>query len=218
MTNNNTPATNTPDQNNQNDKNNQNTTNTTPSFPPAATAEEKSITWPKIAEITDADFGFKNPRERTNIEKYGTRVLIINDKDEICVVKSDKNNYMQVTGGGIEPSESIYEGLRREAAEETGYTLTDIRPLGYIYERREDKRNTHDWECAVSFVFTARPGENIGTHYMDDEIAEGFHPIWININDFLREQESRDGRIEKYSGNFSNRRDIEMVKYYLNNK
>lgn len=215
MTNNNTPATNTPDQNNQNDKND---TNTTPSFPPAATAEEKSITWPKIAEITDADFGFHDPREKTNIEKYGTRVLIINENNEICVVKSDKNNYMQVTGGGIEPSESIYEGLRREAAEETGYTLTDIHPLGYIYERREDKRNTHDWERAVSFVFTARPGENIGTHYMDDEIAEGFHPIWININDFLREQESRDGRIEKYSGNFSNRRDIEMVKYYLNNK
>ena len=49
---------------------------------------------------------------------------------------------------------------------------------------------------------------------MDDEIAEGFKPIWIKLEDFIAEQQSCEGKIENYSGCFSNRRDLEIAKFY----
>ena len=47
-----------------------------------------------------------------------------------------------------------------------------------------------------------------------DEAAEGFKPIWIKLTDFIAEQEQSEGYIESYSGNFSNRRDLSIAKYY----
>ena len=49
---------------------------------------------------------------------------------------------------------------------------------------------------------------------MEDEVAEGFKPIWLKLEDFIAEQEQGEGHIESYSGCFSNRRDLMIVKYY----
>ena len=54
----------------------------------------------------------------------------------------------------------------------------------------------------------------MGTNYMDDEIAEGFKPIWIKLENFITEQQNNEGKIESYSGCFSNKRDLEISKYY----
>lgn len=53
---------------------------------------------------------------------------------------------------------------------------------------------------------------------MEDEIAEGFRPIWIKLEDFITEQESNEGKIDNYYGCFSNKRDLEIAKYYKNMK
>lgn len=186
-------------------------------FPTNATNEERTIDWRKIAEIKDADFGFDTPKEKTNITRYGVRVLLFNEKQEICVIKSEKYGYMQLPGGGIEKDESILDGLKRETREETGFLIKDIKPLGFTVEKREDIRNTHEFDQDISYVFSALPDKEIGTNYMDDEIAEGFKPIWISLDDFISEQEAREGKIENYSGCFATRRDLEIVRYYYNN-
>ena len=183
-------------------------------FPDDATIKEHQIDWQKITEITDSDFGFDTPRSEKGKLKFGVRLLMQNDKGEICVVKSEKYGYMQAPGGGIEAGESIIDALRRETREETGFLIKDIKPLGYVVEKREDVRNKHDWTHAISFVFSALPDKEVGTHYMEDEIAEGFRPIWINLDDFIAEQEGSEGKIESYSGCFSNRRDWKMAKYF----
>ena len=56
--------------------------------------------------------------------------------------------------------------------------------------------------------------KDMGTNYMDDEIAEGFKPIWIKLENFIAEQQNNEGKIESYSGCFSNRRDLEIAKYF----
>lgn len=109
-------------------------------FPDKATEYEKNINWYKIAEVEDADFGFDTPKEKTGITRSGVKVLLFNEKREICVIKSGKYGYMQLPGGGIEKEESI------------------------------------------SYVFSALPDKEVGTNYMDDEITEGFKPIWKSLN------------------------------------
>ena len=175
---------------------------------------EFTTTLPKIAEITDQDFGFNTPRAKTGITRFCTRILLFNDQNEICVVKSEKYDYLQLPGGGIEENETIGQALRRETEEETGYLINNIKPLGYTVEKREDARNAHDWERGISFVFKASPTRKVGTKYMPDEIEEGFTPIWINFDDFIKIQAQREGHIQSYSGNFSNRRDLAIAKYY----
>lgn len=117
--------------------------------------------------------------------------MLLNEKQEICVIKSEKYGYMQLPGGGIEKDESILDGLERETCEETGFLIKDIKPLGFTVEKREDIRNTHEFDQDISYVFSALPDKEIGTNYMDDEIAEGFKPIWISLDDFIPEQEAR---------------------------
>ena len=183
-------------------------------FPEKATDEERQIEWREIAEITDNDFGFNTPKEKTNEIRFCVRVLLFNDKDEICVVKSEKYGYMQLPGGGIENRESIIGALCRETEEETGFLIKDIGPIGFTLERREDIRNTHSWGRDISYVFKALPSKEVGTNYMEDEIDEGFKPIWIRLEDFITEQEKNEGKIESYSGCFSNRRDLEIARYF----
>lgn len=183
-------------------------------FPENATEGERKIKWQQIAEITDNDFGFDTPKADSDRIKFGVRVLMRNDAGEICVVKSMRYDYMQIPGGGIEPGESIIDALRRETREETGFLIRDIQPLGYVVEKRKDIRNKHDWNHAISFVFSASPDREVGTEYMEDEIAEGFQPFWIKLDDFITTQENSEGKIESYSGCFSNRRDWKMAKYF----
>ncbi len=183
-------------------------------FPENATEKERTLNWQQIAEISDKDFGFNTPKEKTDEIRLCVRVLLINDKDEICVVKSEKYGYMQLPGGGVEDGESIIEALRREAEEETGFLIKDIEPMGFTLERREDIRNTHSWGRDISYVFKALPSKEVGTHYMEDEKAEGFKPIWISLDVFIAEQERNEGKIESYSGCFSNKRDLEIAEYF----
>lgn len=183
-------------------------------FPKDATDKERRIGWLKIAEISDKDFGFDDPREKTDEIRFCVRVLLFNNKNEICVIKSEKYNYTQLPGGGIENGESIVEALKRETKEETGWLISDIKPIGYTLEKREDKRNTHSWGKDISYVFKATPVKQVGTNYTDDEIAEGFESIWLSLKDFITKKEQYKGKIESYSGCFSDRRDLLIAKYF----
>ena len=183
-------------------------------FPENATNEERAVEWHQIAEIKDADFGFNTPKGKTDNIRFCTRVILPNDKNEICVIRSEKYGYMQIPGGGIDDGENIIEALRRETEEETGFLIKNIKPIGYTLEKREDVRNNHNWDQDISFVFVALPDKNVGTKYMEDEVAEGFKPIWIKLEDFIVEQESNEGKIENYSGCFSNKRDLEIARYF----
>lgn len=185
-------------------------------FPKSATNEEQMAKWSKIAEISDKDLGFNDPKEKTNKTRFCVRVLLFNDKNEICVIKSEKHGYMQLPGGGIEDGENITEALYREIEEETGFLIKNAKPIGYTLEKREDIRNSHEWDQDISFVFSALPDREVGTKYTKDEVAECFKPIWIKLKNFIIKQENTEGKIESYSGCFSNKRDLLIAKYFQN--
>ena len=63
-------------------------------FPENVTDEERGMDWRKIAEIKDADFGFNDPRGGAEEVRFCVRILLFNDRGEICVVKSEKYGYM----------------------------------------------------------------------------------------------------------------------------
>ena len=184
-----------------------------PTFPINATDEERAIDWQKIAEISDQDFGFTDIAERANFTGYSVRVLLYNESQQICVIKSEKYGYLQLPGGGIETGENIIEALIRETREESGFLMKDIEPLGYVAEHRKSIRNDHSWNQNIAYVFKAKVGEEVGTDYMDDEIAESFKPVWMDLSSAIEFFRASEGHIENYSGNFSNRRDLRICEF-----
>lgn len=183
-------------------------------FPDSATKSERQGPWTKIGEISDQDFGFNNPKEKTGKTRFSVRVILHNDNDEFCIVKSEKYGYLQIPGGGIEEGESIISALRRETEEETGYLIKDIKILGYLIEKREDLQNHHHWDQDINFVLSASPDKKVNTHYTEEELAEELKPTWIKIADFITDEGSREGYIKSYSGCFANKRDLMIAKFY----
>ena len=68
---------------------------------------------------------------------------MLNDKNEICIIRLEKYDYIQLPDGGID-DDDIIEALRRETEGGTGFFIKDIKPIGYTFEKREDIRNNHD--------------------------------------------------------------------------
>ena len=184
-------------------------------FPINATKEELQIGWRLIAEISDNDFGFNNSKPiKGNKTRFNVRCILQNNSGEVCVVKSEKYGYMQIPGGGINDEETIIDALHREVQEETGFLIVNVKPIGYVLEKREDAQNNHDWNKAVSYVFSASLGKEVGTNYTEDENADDFRPIWMTLDQFIVEKEELKNRANSYSGYFSDRRDLEIAKFF----
>lgn len=183
-------------------------------FPNNATEEERQIDWRLIAKISDDDFGFNNLKSKDNKTRFNVRCILRNNNGDICVIKSEKYGYIQIPGGGINDKETIIDALRREIQEEAGFLIMDIKPIGYILEIREGVQNNHDWNKAISYVFSAFSEEEIGTNYTEDENADGFRPIWMTLNHFIIEKEKIKNKANSYSGYFSDKRDLEIAKFF----
>ncbi|MFT4892609.1 MAG: 8-oxo-dGTP pyrophosphatase MutT (NUDIX family) [Candidatus Nanohaloarchaea archaeon] len=78
-----------------------------------------------------------------------TGALILNEKDEIFLMKSPKwQDKWLVPGGKIEKGESMEENLRREVKEETGLELDKIEFL-----RAKDGGKPDDFKRDTHFIF-----------------------------------------------------------------
>lgn len=187
-------------------------------FPESATEEEKKSLNLEISSSDDQTLGFKSDGNQPPKTKFAVRNIVLNEKGEIALVKSFKYGYTQIPGGGLENGETIEEALRRETAEEIGYSIEIIKPLGYYYEQRESSLNKHSWTTCFSFVYLSKALEHVGTNYMEDEIAEGFAPVWVSLDEAIKAKEAELNHLldtkSSYSGAFSSSRDLSILKYY----
>ena len=179
------------------------------SFPDAATKEEKKCFNLELGHTTDDDLEVEKAVRIKN-PNYDVRILLRNDDNKLCVVKSEKFGYIQLPGGGMEAGETIEEAVRRETREETGYEVVDLEPLGYYLDDRNRSQKT-------VFVYTANAGENVGTNYTNEEIEDGFTPIWMDIEAVIQEIEEAEKQPKSYNGTFATRRDLILMRFYTNN-
>ena len=81
------------------------------------------------------------------------------------------NDYYGFLGGGLHKGESLLEALKREAHEETGCNIKDIRYLGFIKEFGVDRTD----QAAESHCYFARvDGEKGSPHHDEREEAALF--------------------------------------------
>ena len=123
---------------------------------------------------------------------------IILQSDKILMVKSNTGDY-KFPGGGVEKGETPEETLRREVQEETGYILNEVKEkFGVLIERDRRRRmgctifemTSHYYLCSVI--------EERGEQHLDKYEEElGFTPIWISLDEVIRENENILNQREK---------------------
>ena len=184
-------------------------------FPVDAKALKRAGFREQFFALTDRDFGFVAPPEVQQGRQFSVRVILFDETGRICVVKSLKNGYIQVPGGGVEPGETLEMAAKRETREETGIELTDLKPLGYGTELMFG--GLERWV----YVFEAKAARFLGTQYTPDEKEEEFEPSWMPMDMAegileMKEQEFRVAPPEQrsYRGSFANRRDLMILQDY----
>ena len=128
--------------------------------PKCGTKAEKKL--PNLLVCPNCSFNFYINPSPTN------GLIIENSKGEILLVKrklEPKKGYLDVAGGFIEPGESLEESSIREAKEELGVKITDVKyfksyPDQYLFQGVNIK--------TIGFVLTAKIIDEANIQPADD--------------------------------------------------
>ncbi|MDZ4992498.1 NUDIX domain-containing protein [Clostridium perfringens] len=128
-------------------------------------------------------------KEEKVFYRVAIRAVILND-DKILMVKSNTGDY-KFPGGGVENGETPEETLRREVTEETGYILDEVKDeMGIIIERdRRKKKGYSLFEMTSHYYFCDVTNEKVEQNLDKYEEELGFLPVWISLDDAIKENE-----------------------------
>ncbi|MBR6321248.1 MAG: NUDIX hydrolase [Lachnospiraceae bacterium] len=131
------------------------------------------------------------------IEKYhqihypheAVSIVIFNDRDEILMIREKRYTVgrleWEIPAGRVEDGETIEDAARREAMEETGCTLKDLKFLC-------SQNPANGMSDCVCHVFAAKVAAE--DHILDtDEVAD---KVWMPVSEvrqLLRENRTKDG-------------------------
>ena len=169
-------------------------------------------------KITDKDFGLEektltNPRKR-----QGARGIILNSDGKIAVFNKRAKNEFKLPGGGIDEGEDKIEAFKREAMEETGCEIGEIRFLGTIKEIQGEENFVQ-----LSYVFASKVLKDTKTLSLTEkEKDEDAVLVWMDPKEALEQMKNCmdklvDSKYDNvYRSKFMVKRDIEILEAYLN--
>ena len=88
------------------------------------------------AVITDADINGGEAKKLSDFSRYGSRGIILNDKNLSGMILMSANGFYKLPGGGIELGEREDDAFIREVKEETGFDCEIIAELGTVEEHK----------------------------------------------------------------------------------
>ncbi len=128
-----------------------------------------------LAEIKEPDLIIAERREF----REAARAVLFDERGLIPLLYVSKYRYHKLPGGGIEPGEDRVEALIREAHEEVGSEVEITGEIGKIIEyRAADFQQT-------SYCFVGNIVSKGAPAFTEREIAHGFRPVWMSLDDAL---------------------------------
>jgi 8-oxo-dGTP diphosphatase len=160
-----------------------------------------------LKTIRDSDIGSDIPDGVPKQERGASRAVVFDADGNVALLHATKKHFHKLPGGGIEQGEDIETALRRELIEEIGCSVKNLRELGSVEEYR------NKWELhQISYCFLADLDGEKGTPDLEeDEIADGFEPVWLSIEDAIKTLEG-EAPVEDYEGKFIQLRDVTLLK------
>src|SRR3989344_1565353 len=160
-----------------------------------------------LKTIRDKDLGLDFAEPSVCRERKASRAIVFDKDNNIALLHAKNKSYHKLPGGEIEDGEDIFQALRREAMEEIGCEIDNIKELGIV----EEYRNKFSLN-QLSYCFIANlKGEKGTPHLEADEIEDGFETVWLNIDEAIKIIENEKD-LEHYEGRFITRRDLILLK------
>lgn len=161
-----------------------------------------------IAHFRDSDFNLPDGDETGFITRTSSRAVLIDKDFRVALINAKNRHYYKLPGGGIEEAETISEALSREVAEEAGYKIEVLCPLGYTHETRHQFKQYN-----VAYAFLARATEFIGARLEQDEAEDGFELQWFdNIDEAIKAVEAIDTSDMIYQAKFFTARELAVLR------
>lgn len=159
-----------------------------------------------LRTIRDGDVGGGFPDGPVQKERRASRAVVFDAEGNVALLHVTKLHLHKLPGGGMEEGEDVATTLDREVKEEIGCAIKNVRELGMIEEYR------NQWALhQISYCFIADlDGEKGTPDFEEDEIAEGFVPVWMPLDDAIAVIAAEAP--EDYEGKFIQLRDLILLK------
>lgn len=149
-------------------------------------------------------------------DRLTVKAIVFDDKDKVALVGNKINSFYLLPGGGVNETESIEEGLRRECLEEIGCQIDILGTIGTI----EDFRDRDEMHCINHCYIAKLIGEKGELKLTEEEKANGLHTIWVSLNeavDILNKgvDKLKKGEVTFYNTGFNILRDSLFLKKAL---
>lgn len=163
-----------------------------------------------LAEITEASLGLSDKREvlgaRYDLRK-SARAILVNEQGLIAVQYLHNYTFHKLPGGGMEPSETPEDAVRREVREEIGCDCEILWPIGMTIEYRNDLLH-------ISYAYAAKVVGALGAPALEDiEIEEGQETLWLPPKIVLEKMQTDTPG--KFEGHFILKREMTFIEEFL---
>jgi len=142
-----------------------------------------------IGAIRKSGVSLEEPKEiEAKYEKYRTAVrFVIFDEDNKLALnyRPEQFGYKEqysIPGGGVELGESLEEALKREALEEIGSEIKDIKEIGYVLEYTESPSRVQK----TYFYSGNVGGEKKKLLLTKEEIKTNLSVVWLPFDEAYR--------------------------------
>ncbi|MGV9001607.1 MAG: NUDIX domain-containing protein [Candidatus Saccharimonadaceae bacterium] len=145
--------------------------------------------------------------DRTNFgTRQAARAIVLDDLNQVALLKVGYLNYYKLPGGSIEEGEGIEEALRRELMEEIGCEAEIIEEVGEIVQYVDQKQLKQTSYCYLA----KQVGEKNEPNFTEEELADGFKIRWAKDIDEAIEL-VRMSQTDNYSGKSIVKRDLSLL-------
>jgi ADP-ribose pyrophosphatase YjhB (NUDIX family) len=158
-----------------------------------------------LSTIRDSDFGLDTPMPESYIERTAVRAVIFNSKGEVGLLHSTTSNYYSLPGGGVNNDEEIVDALKREADEEVGCKIKNIREFCSVEEFRNQSRIHQVSHCFIADL----DGEVGESHPEKNEELLGFEICFFDMENALSIMKSEASPV--YHANYEIKRNLEVL-------
>lgn len=136
-----------------------------------------------LGEITDSGLGLPSKKTDYRLRRAARAVIVRGDK--VALIHVVKDGYYKIPGGGVDEGESVEQALHREVKEESGCDVLVDGPVGFIVEVRDFHNLIH-----LSYCYLCHFRDEGATCLTQEELAAGFKPVWVDIDEAVRLIES----------------------------
>ncbi|NMP16092.1 NUDIX hydrolase [Thalassotalea sp. Y01] len=134
----------------------------------------------------------------SRFHRQAARAIIVRG-EQILLLYTERYHDYTLPGGGVDEGEDLEQGLVRELKEETGaQNIRNVQAFGRYEEFRPWYKADYDIMHMESFCYTCEIDDELANTELEaHEIANGMHPVWINIHQAIAHNEHTMANSEK---------------------